>query len=104
MLPPALAAWIAQQGHEAEHVSQVGLLGAKDPAIWEHALTRGAVIVTKDEDFSQHRAAADTGPQIVWLRMGNARKALLLQRFEAAFPGIVADLNRGDVLVEVTSG
>ena len=104
MLPPALAAWIGEQKHDAEHVSQLGLLRAKDTAIWDHALTTGAILVTKDEDFAQRRGTADVGPQIVWLRIGNARTRRLLQWFEVAFPRIVADLSRNDAVVEVTSG
>lgn len=104
MLPPALAAWSEEHEHEAEHVSQVGLLRAKDPMIWDHALASGAIVITKDEDFARRRGSADVGPRIVWLRIGNARKARLLQWFEAAFPRIVADLDRGDVVLEITSG
>ena len=58
-----LAEWIAEHGHEAEHLSQVGLLAAKDPAIWEYALSRGSAVVTKDEDFPRRRAMADPPPK-----------------------------------------
>jgi transcriptional regulator with XRE-family HTH domain len=36
-LPPALARWLAAQGHEAEHVSDCGLAQAADPAVWDYA-------------------------------------------------------------------
>ncbi|MBY6243489.1 DUF5615 family PIN-like protein [Methylosinus sp. Sm6] len=51
-LPPALARWLVAVGDEAEHVSDVGLGGARDDAIWRFALACGAVVVTKDEDFA----------------------------------------------------
>jgi Domain of unknown function (DUF5615) len=50
-LPPALARWLAAQGHEAEHVSDCGLARAADPAVWDYATSVDAIIVTKDEDF-----------------------------------------------------
>jgi predicted nuclease of predicted toxin-antitoxin system len=51
-LPVALAGWLRDQGHEAEHVLDIQLAQAKDNPIWLHAIKVGAVIVTKDEDFA----------------------------------------------------
>ena len=70
-LPPALACWLREAGHEAEHVEDVSLREADDGAIWAHALQSGAIIVTKDEDFAARSAQAATAPTIVWLRVGN---------------------------------
>ena len=50
-LPPALARWIAGQGHTATHVLEMGLEAADDTLIWEHARATSAVIISKDEDF-----------------------------------------------------
>ena len=52
-LPPALARWLASQGHEAEHVTDIGLASARDLDIWKYAQTTGAVIISKDEDRRQ---------------------------------------------------
>ncbi len=51
-LPPALAGWLAGNGHQAEHVGAVGLQSASDAAIWDYALREGAAIITKDDDFA----------------------------------------------------
>ena len=48
-LPPGFARWLADQGHLAQHVSDVGLADAEDFVIWNHALGIDAIIVTKDE-------------------------------------------------------
>jgi predicted nuclease of predicted toxin-antitoxin system len=36
-LPPALASWLIQQGHAAQHVDDLGLRNADDIVIWNHA-------------------------------------------------------------------
>jgi predicted nuclease of predicted toxin-antitoxin system len=50
-LPPALAHWIAGQGHQVTHVFDLGFHSADDPAIWERARNEQAFIISKDEDF-----------------------------------------------------
>ena len=54
----------------------------------------------KDEDFAVRRLLSD-GPAVVWLRLGNTRRAALLSRLEAALPAIVAALEQGDPLIEI---
>ena len=100
-LPPALARRIESFGHIAEHVADRGLAKAADNEIRAVAAEIGAVIVTKDEDFAVHRVLHE-GPAIVWVRIGNTRRAELLRRFEAELPQIVAALERGEALVELT--
>lgn len=50
-LPPALARWLSERGHQTMHVLDEGLLGASDRQIWQYAASDGVGIVTKDEDF-----------------------------------------------------
>ena len=99
-LPPALARRIAARGHEADHVADRGLASASDDAVRRHAELIGAVIVTKDEDFAVHHILS-SGPAVVWLRLGNTRRAALLDRMERELNAIVAALQRGETLVEV---
>lgn len=99
-LPPALARRLEVLGHHAEHVADRGMTSASDGAIWSYAITVGAVIVTKDEDFAVRRLLIG-GPAIVWLRIGNSRRIALLDRVEAELPAIVAALERGETLIEV---
>ena len=61
-LPPGLARWLADQGHSAQHVNDVGLAGAEDSVIWNHALGVDAIVVTKDEDFAERTARTAVGP------------------------------------------
>ncbi len=70
-LPPALARWLAAQGHDAEHVVDCRLEGADDSAVWDYAGAIGAVIVSKDEDFAIRHFSRMSGPAVVWIRLGN---------------------------------
>ena len=101
-LPPALARWLVAAGHQAEHVCDIGLAAAKDEEIWNAALEKGAVLVSKDEDFAQRKALIDQGPVFVWVRLPNARKRELLAWFEQMLPDLVEALERGETLVELS--
>ncbi len=99
-LPPALARRIEALGHAAEHVADCGLLAAADGVIRTYAASLGAVIITKDDDFVVHQLL-EGGPAVVWIRIGNTRKAELLGRIETDFANIVSALERGETLVEI---
>jgi len=88
-------------GHEALHVMDVGLLEAGDSRIWDYALTNGAVIITKDEDFAIRASVSQTAPAIVWIRIGNCHNAKLLGWFERELPSVMAMLESGNRLVEI---
>jgi len=64
-LPASLAVALRQAGHEASHVVDLGLASATDGQIWQEAVTRSAILVTKDRDFALLRAAKDDGPAIL---------------------------------------
>nr|WP_294507784.1 DUF5615 family PIN-like protein [uncultured Rhodopila sp.] len=101
-LPPALARWLTAKGLPAEHVGDSGMQASPDAAIWEYALREGAAIVTKDEDFAQRKHMAETGPVVVWIRLPNTRRRDLLVWFDAVLPDVLAAMERGDTLIEVT--
>lgn len=99
-LPPALARRLQAWGHAAEHVVDLGMATAPDGRIRDYAVAVDAVIITKDEDFAVWRVLYG-GPAVVWLRLGNTRRATLFARVEAELPAIVRAVERGDTLVEV---
>ena len=101
-LPPALARLLVDRGHVAEHVADCGLERSSDHAVWAHALDNQACIVTKDEDFAVRRMMRADGPAVVWVRLGNTSKRQLLVWFDALLPSMIAALERGEVLIEVT--
>jgi predicted nuclease of predicted toxin-antitoxin system len=101
-LPPALARWLASRDHEASHVADLGLADATDRAIWGHAQTIGAILLTKDEDFALLKTIEGRGPVVVWIRLGNTRRRELLQWFERMLPDLLIALERGDSLIEIS--
>lgn len=100
-LPPALAQWLAGEGHEAHHVVDLGLEAMADRDIWLRARDMDACVVTKDEDFVLLHALDRAGPAVVWVRIGNAVRSVLLQRLPALWPEVVAAIERGEKIVEV---
>ena len=67
-LPPGLKLMLAEAGHEALHVVDVGLRDADDGQVWGYAAREGIAILTKDEDFAARRLREPHGPTIIWLR------------------------------------
>jgi predicted nuclease of predicted toxin-antitoxin system len=100
-LPPALCAWLQERGHEAEHVRDVGLREASDSDIWLRALSTGAIIVTKDEDFASRRKVVVSGPAIVWLRCGNVSTSALLDLLTGEWSAIASELEQATSVIEV---
>jgi predicted nuclease of predicted toxin-antitoxin system len=71
-LSPLLAVWLRENGHDADHVSAIGLHKAKDHQIIEAAKLQSRIIITADLDFPQILAisrAADPG--VILFRGGN---------------------------------
>lgn len=101
-LPPALAGWLIDRGHSAIHVSDTGNASRPDRAIWDEALAGDWVIVSKDEDFARRRSLARQGPTVVWIRLGNTRRAALLAHLDRVWPRLEEALRRGEAIIEVS--
>ena len=57
---------------DSVHVRDVGLRGAEDKQLWDHARTHGLVIVSKDTDFRERSYLEGFPPKTIWLDVGNA--------------------------------
>jgi predicted nuclease of predicted toxin-antitoxin system len=100
-LPPALARWIASQGHQATHVFDIGLQAAADPVIWKRARSGNTVILSKDEDFVDPWLLSDESVQLVWIRKGNCSNRALLAWLEPLWPEVVERLAQGEKFIEL---
>jgi predicted nuclease of predicted toxin-antitoxin system len=99
-LPPSLAEALRQAGCQAVHVIDLGLLAATDQQIWDAAISRSAVLVTKDRDFPLRRAAGNDGPAILWVRVGNMSNQKLIDLTLRALPAIADAIKRGETVIE----
>lgn len=95
-LPPALAAWLSARGHDAAHITDVGLRGAPDRSVASVAMDAGRVIVTKDRDF-------ELRPDVCTLRLtvGNVGNAALLRWLDTRLERALARLRSGETHVAV---
>ncbi len=100
-LPPALARLLSAHGHVAEHVTDIGPPDAPDRELWRYALQNDAVLVTKDEDFPSMLVLGSDAPAIVWIRVGNTRRAALIEWFEPLIDSLVELIESGNGLVEL---
>ena len=99
-LSPRLLDPLRATGYTVEHVANVGLLTASDPAIFTYAAESGSVVVTAATDFPMLLAvSAARAPSVVHLRRVAERRpdevaALLL----ANLPSVADDLEHGAVV------
>jgi predicted nuclease of predicted toxin-antitoxin system len=101
-LPLALVRYLAGNGWECTHVQNLGLEAAEDRTIWQYAKERGLAIITKDEDFQAlANRQGSIPPQVVWVRLGNCRKAALLDAFSRILPELRDMLAAGDTVIEI---
>ena len=69
---PKLVGLLEEEYPGSAHVRDLGLKGAPDGRIWDHARENGFVIVSKDDDFRQRSFFQGAPPKVVWLQVGNA--------------------------------
>ena len=100
-LPPRLARRLRDLGHDAVHVSEIGLAAATDKVVWDAAVERESVLVTKDQDFAVARAISTDGPAVVWIRLGNTTNDVLIARVVGSLDAIKAAIKRGEAIVEL---
>lgn len=100
-LPPKLAQWLTEQGHEGVHLQEVGLADAQDIAVLNFTAKNGMVLVSKDEDFLHLVLAQPKPSQVVWVRLGNCRTTALLSAFRRALPSITDAITAGQSVVEL---
>jgi predicted nuclease of predicted toxin-antitoxin system len=53
------------------HIRQIGAGGATDATVWQLALDRECLLVTKDEDFHRPSILRGSPPKVIWIRLGN---------------------------------
>lgn len=83
------------------HVSDVLTANATDLEICEEANKRGAILVTKDEDFVDLSARDVLQVPLLWLRIGNMTTRAVWAKLEPLLPSIKEAFEAGERIVEV---
>ena len=100
-LPPAPARFIQNELKvNAIHVADAGLRDASDDEVWKYASANSLVVISKDEDFS-HLILQRPTARLIWVRVGNCRRSVLLDLIRRVWPRIVERLEKGDTFIEV---
>ncbi len=63
---------------ESAHVRALGLQTATDREIWDYAAEHDFIITSKDSDFRQFAFLYGAPPKALWLRVGNASTAVVV--------------------------
>jgi predicted nuclease of predicted toxin-antitoxin system len=100
-LPPGLVNLFVDAGHEAVHVTDIGLLTEQDTRIGTYALQEGMIVVTRDEDFVQMRLLSSETPRVLWIRIGNATNRVLAMRVQPLLGEALSALASGEKIVEI---
>jgi predicted nuclease of predicted toxin-antitoxin system len=85
-LPVSLVAFLARLGHDPDTVSAEGLVGQKDPTIWESAQRAQRFFITQDLDFSDIRLFPPGSHfGILLIRLPAPGRLALLERLREVF-------------------
>jgi predicted nuclease of predicted toxin-antitoxin system len=100
-LPRRMCRWLADGGHDALHTLDLPLGNrTPDEALIQQADLEGRVLVTKDDDFVQHRLVRNR-PRLLWLiAAGNIDNRALEILVRGALPQI-EDAFESDGFVEL---
>jgi predicted nuclease of predicted toxin-antitoxin system len=63
---------------DSSQVTLLNLESASDSEIWQHAKANDFVIVSRDSDFQERSLVAGHPPQVIWLKIPNRSKTVVL--------------------------
>lgn len=71
-LSARLVELLAEEFPASAHLERALGGGQTDAAVWQHAITHGCAIVSKDNDFRQRAFMSGPPPKVIWLDVANA--------------------------------
>jgi predicted nuclease of predicted toxin-antitoxin system len=99
-ISPKTVGFLLETGHEAVHVSTIGMQSAEDRALIARALADAAVILTFDLDFGDILALGVLDrPSVVIFRLSDERADSVNRRLAAVLAERFADLDAGALIL-----
>jgi predicted nuclease of predicted toxin-antitoxin system len=99
-LPPAIAARLRAEGHDAIHVRDAGYGNLPDREIFARAAEDHRIIVSCDLDFGEIAgSAAHPGSGVILLRLKLARQAYLWDRIQVAIAAAGDAMDAGAIVL-----
>jgi len=99
---PVIARWMTQNFPvDAAALRDIGLRDAEDEEIFAAAKDAGAIVMTKDSDFSNLLERLGAPPQVLWITCGNTSNARLKEILSATLPEALLLLDSGERLIEI---
>jgi predicted nuclease of predicted toxin-antitoxin system len=99
-ISPALCAGVDQLGYKAVHVKDIGLLAAKDEAIFEYARQSGDIIITHDLDYSRiHAISGADKPSVILFRIEPVSRELIYMFLKNNLDQLKDELEKGAFVV-----
>ncbi|MBN1443095.1 MAG: DUF5615 family PIN-like protein [Planctomycetes bacterium] len=99
-LSPRMTRALAEQGHEAVHVRDIGLATASDDIVFTEAAREDRVILAQDVDFGTILALrGDSRPSVVSFRCRLKSADRLLALLVRTLPLVESDLASGSLVV-----
>ncbi|GAB5426751.1 MAG: hypothetical protein Devi2KO_02100 [Devosia indica] len=98
-LPGKLVGVFISAGYECVHMESLMPRYAADTTIARMANETGAVVVSRDADFAQLVRTGALNVPLVWVRLGNMRRAAIAATIEDRLPAIVKAIEAGQQIV-----
>ena len=100
-LPVQLTREFMAAGHECAHVEALLPRYSPDATIARIANDTGAALVTRDADFVQFSKDGMLTVPLIWVRLGNMRRAAMASALRSRLPAIVKSIAAGESIIEV---
>lgn len=92
--------WLVQQGHEVDHLGDLGLNKLPDPQIFDKAAAERRVVLTFDLDFGEITAyARGKRAGVILFRLHNTRAAHVIDRLAEVLTRSSAALEAGAIVI-----
>ena len=100
-LSPVIAVALAEAGHDALHLRDLGIASAPDEQVFEAAAEQGRVLVSADTDFGAILAQRQTKhPSVLLLRRQRSRRpAAQVEQILRHLDRVVTPLTDGAVVI-----